>query len=166
MAIALEMRLDAAASEAALNRLAGKLEDRSGLNARLAGYLEATTQNRFTAQAGPDGQRWTPSIRARLVGGLTLVAHAASGLLGSITSSYDAEKVETGTNKIYGAMMHFGGIVKAKGGGTLKMRIPGVGWRSPRQVTIPGRPWLGIGEGDRQGINEVIFDYLSEAAAR
>ncbi len=165
MAIALEMKLSAAASEAALNRLAGKLEDRSELNARLAGYLEAATQNRFQAQTGPDGERWTPSIRARLTGGLTLVAHAASGLLSSITSRHDAETVEVGTNKIYGAMMHFGGVVKAKDGGTLKMRIPGVGWRSPKQVTIPARPWLGIGEGDQQGLDDVIFDYLSERAA-
>lgn len=163
MAVALEMKLDAVASEAALNRLAGKLADRSELNARIAGFLEAITRNRFATQSGPGGQRWEPSIRARLTGGLTL--RDRGGLEGSITSAHDGETVEVGTNKIYGAMMQLGGTVTPKRAKFLSFVIPGVGRVFAKKVRIPGRPYLGIGEGDQQGLDEVIFDYLSEAAA-
>jgi phage virion morphogenesis protein len=164
MAIALEMRLDQVASREVLNRLAGRLEDRSELNARIGGYLEAVTRNRFLTQTGPDGQRWTPSIRARMTGGLTL--RDRGGLEGSITSVATAETVEVGTNKIYGALMQNGGVVEPKTGKVLHFTIPGVGEVFARRVRIPGRPYLGIGEADQKGLDEVVFDYLAEAAPR
>ena len=162
MGVAVAMTLDDAAGRSGLERLVGRLAEKSPLMARLAGYLEASTRQRWSTQQGPDGHPWKPSIRARVTGGLTL--KLSGQLLDSISSAHTDETAEVGTNKIYGPMMHFGGEVSAKSGGTLKFRIPGVGWRSPRQVKIPGRPFLGVDHEDEDQIGKIIFDYLAESA--
>ena len=162
MGVALSMTLDQAAGKTGLERLLGRLEERSPLMARLAGYLEASTRQRWATQSGPGGHPWKPSIRARLTGGLTL--KLSGQLLDSITSAHTDETAEVGTNKIYGPMMHFGGTVTAKAGPSLRFRIPGVGWRSPKSVEIPGRPFLGVDRDDEDQIGQIIFDYLAETA--
>ena len=146
-----------------LSGLVGKLEDREPLMAGLAGYLESSTLRRFERQAGPGGHPWKPSIRARLSGGMTL--RLSGGLMGSITSAHTNDQIEVGSNKIYAALMHFGGVIRAKGAGFLRMFVAGVGWRRPKEVTIPGRPYLGVDDDDQVEFGEIIRDYLQGRAA-
>jgi phage gpG-like protein len=135
---------------AALSRLALEGSGKREL-LDLIGIGEAeNTRLRFVDQKGPNGQAWTPSIRAKTQGGDTL--RDTGRLLNSITHVTSADYVEVGTNVLYAAMMHEGGTINATGGGYLKFKI-GNRWSSKKSVTIPARPFLGL---DSEGEQEVI----------
>ncbi|MGI8839761.1 MAG: phage virion morphogenesis protein [Caulobacteraceae bacterium] len=125
--------------------------------------LESSTRKRFRTQQSPEGATWRPSIRARLKGGTTLIAHGH--LRDSITHDADGNHAEVGSNLIYAAIHQLGGVIRAKGGGMLRFRIPGVGWRQVAQVTIPARPYLGVSEEDREEMGAQAERYLEKAAA-
>jgi phage virion morphogenesis protein len=109
-------------------------------------YGESSTRMRFKSQAGPDRKRWVPSIRAREVGGQTLVQKAR--LLRSIAHSSDNNGASWGTNVIYAGVHQFGAVIKAKSAGALRFRLPGGRFVTVKQVTIPARPYLGVNAED------------------
>lgn len=125
--------------------------------------LESSTRTRFRTGLDPEGRPWKPSIRAKLKGGHTLFEHGR--LRDSITHDAGADRAEVGSNLIYAAIHQVGGVIRAKGGGYLKFRIPGVGWRQVRQVTIPARPYLGVSERDRVELASQVERYVQRSAA-
>lgn len=130
----------------------------------IAFYGESSTRARFRSQTGPDGQRWQPSLRARLNGGKTLTR---DGHLGDSVSSYVNDKSAVwGVNRIYAAIHQFGGTIKPKAGSLLRFAIPGLGWRAVRQVEMPARPFLGLSDQDRQEILDLVGDHLRELMRR
>lgn len=125
---------------------------------------ENSTRERFRSQTAPDGSRWKPSLRAQLTGGKTLTK---DGHLGdSISSQADDKEAVWGANRIYAAIHQFGGTIRAKDAGRLRFNIPGIGWRSARQVQIPARPFLGLSDADRQDILELVNDHLNTLIRR
>lgn len=125
---------------------------------------ENSTRERFRSQTGPDGARWKPSLRAQLAGGKTLTK---DGHLGdSLGSRADDKEAVWGVNRIYAAIHQFGGTIRAKGARGLRFAIPGLGWRTVRQVSIPARPFLGLSDADRQDILELASDHLSNLMRR
>lgn len=124
--------------------------------------LEAGTIERFDTGRGPDGTPWLPSLRARTTGGKTLVDRGI--LRQSIRSIAGDDRVEIGSNIIYARIHQEGGTIAAKGDGRLKFRLPGIGWRSPHQVIIPARPFLGISADDRDELIGQAEDWIAEAA--
>lgn len=125
---------------------------------------ESSTRARFRNQTGPDGSRWKPSLRTQLSGGKTLTR---DGHLGDSISSYVNEKSAVwGVNRIYAAIHQFGGTIRAKGAGRLRFNIPGLGWRSARQVQIPARPYLGLSDADRQDILDLVGEHLGNLIRR
>lgn len=125
---------------------------------------ESSTRARFRSQTGPDGQRWKPSLRAQLNGGKTLTK---DGHLGDSVGSYVNQKSAVwGVNRIYAAIHQFGGTIKAKGSGGLRFAIPGLGWRTAKQVEIPARPYLGLSDDDRQDILDLASNHLSDLVRR
>ncbi|WP_447588648.1 phage virion morphogenesis protein [Aquipseudomonas campi] len=119
---------------------------------------ENSTRERFSTQTGPDGQRWKSSLRVQLFGGKTLTK---DGHLGdSVTSRADEHAAEWGTNRIYAAIHQFGGAIRAKAG-YLRFQIPGGGWSSKKQVTLPARPFLGVSTEDAQDILELASNYIT-----
>jgi phage virion morphogenesis protein len=149
------------ASQRSLDQLIRKTEDLRPLMERIGAYGEESTVNRFETQKGPDGKTWAPSARVRAKGGQTLVD--SGRLRGSITWRADADSAEWGTNLIYASTHQEGASIRAKGDGRLTFFIPGLGFRSPQEVVIPARPFLGLDDDDQVEIGALIQDYLLEA---
>lgn len=130
----------------------------------IASLGENSTRERFRSQTGPDGERWEPSLRAQLAGDRTLTK---DGHLGDSTGSYvSAKSAVWGVNRIYAAIHQFGGTIKAKGARGLRFAIPGIGWRTVPQVSIPARPFLGLSDTDRGDILDLVSEHLNSLIGR
>lgn len=152
-----------AAAEARLERLHAGAVDKTPLMQRIAQHLESTTQDRFDIGEAPDGQSWTPSIRARLTGGLTLKDRGH--LQSSFVPDHGQDFAAIGSNDIRARLLHFGGTVEAKGR-ALAFELPGgLGKRFRKSVVIPARPIVGLSAEDREDIPAIAADYLEEVGA-
>jgi phage virion morphogenesis protein len=130
--------------------------------------LLASTHERFRDEAGPDGAKWAPLHPAYAAfkrgPGILRGSALSGGLMDSITDevSEAAGSVEVGTNKPYGAIHQFGGVIKPKRGKALAFRLGGrlvLG----KKVTIPARPYLGISAEDGLEIEAIIARVLARA---
>lgn len=130
-----------------------RLLDEIGIN------LVENNRLRFTSQKTPDGDTWPRSIRASKQGGETL--RDTGRLLASITHDVSSDSVEIGTNVQYAPYIHFGARIKAVAAPNLKFKIPGVGWVSKKEVTLPERPFLGIDSDDETLILSIIGGFLT-----
>lgn len=139
---------------AALQAMITLGRDPSPAMADIATLGENSTRQRFRTQTAPDGQRWKPSLRAQLTGGRTLTKDGH--LSGSVSSGFGRNYAEWGVNRIYAAMMHFGGVIKAKSGGALKFRLASGAFITVRQVRIPARPYLGVSDDDSADILDIL----------
>jgi len=113
--------------------------------------LLATTEQRFEAEAGPDGVPWAAHSAATLLrrGSSARKLRDKGHLYQSLTYASGRLKAEVGTNRIYARIRQFGG--KAGRG---------------RKVTIPARPYLGISADDRTMIGEILTDHLALAVRK
>lgn len=138
--------------------------DAKPLMDRIAAEGETQTRIRFRDQVAPDGSRWKPSLRAKLAGGQTLTR---DGHLGDSINGYGtADEAVWGVNRIYAAIHQFGGTIRAKGSRGLRFAIPGLGWRTVAQVSIPARPFLGLSDDDRRNILDLVQAHLSSLMRR
>lgn len=138
--------------------------DKAGVNNALAEALRTGAVERFESGTAPDGQAWPRSIRAG-AGGQTLVVTAA--LKNSVNTRASAQGAEVGTNLIYAATHQFGAsgrTIRARKKPFLKFQAGGR-WIRKKQVTvnIPARPFLGISGSDRQNIQDIIDEAITEA---
>lgn len=101
------------------------------------------TQDRFEAERDPDGGKWQPTQR----GGAIL--RDTNRLYQSLTYEVHADGVAVGSNVVYSAIHQFGGQA-------------GRG----RKVTIPARPYLGLGDGDVPILEGVMIDHIERALAQ
>jgi len=128
--------------------------DTQALMTDVARYGEVSTKQRFEDQVGPDGAPWQPSRRAATTGGQTLVDR------GHLRDSYSSEATVTdavwGTNLIYAPTHQFGATIRPKTAKRLAFVIPGLGFRSALEVTIPARPMVGINDDDIAKIGDLI----------
>ncbi|MGH7027376.1 phage virion morphogenesis protein [Brevundimonas sp.] len=145
-------------------RTMAELLDRTGdlepLMGRIGAYGEESTVHRFETQKGPDGDPWEPSLRAKATGGQTLVD--SGRLRQSMTWNASRDSAEWGTNLIYAGVHQDGATIAAKGDGHLGFVIPGIGFRSPKEVVIPARPFLGVDADDEDEIDDIVQDYIAE----
>lgn len=113
--------------------------------------LLATTQQRFEAEAGPDGTAWPAHSAATAFkrGSNAKKLRDRGHLYASLTYAASRLKSEVGTNRVYARIHQLGG--KAGRG---------------RKVTIPARPYLGVGDADRRMIGEILTDHLAMAVRR
>ncbi|MDH4229965.1 MAG: phage virion morphogenesis protein [Nitrospirota bacterium] len=160
-ALGITYRVDDAAVLAALRRVADLGADATPIMRGLATIGENSTRERFTTQTAPDGTRWTPSLRARLIGGRTLTHRGHLG--NSITSDSARTWAEWGTNMVYGAIHQTGGVIRPKSASALRFRLANGSWRTARQVTIPSRPFLGISDADRTDMLDYITSKIERA---
>ena len=125
----------------------------------VGGRMADSTRLRFVDQAGPNGESWPQSIRARETGGRTLFQSGA--LEDGISHNLTADGVEWGSNQVYAAIHQFGGTITPKNGEYLKFKI-GNRYVSAKRVDIPARPFLGISPEDELTIEELFADYTRE----
>lgn len=119
--------------------------------------LTTSTRHRFEEGRGPDGAAWAESGRAKAEGGRTLVDRGH--LRDSITHRVEGTAVRVGTNRVYGGIHQFGGVIEGKSG-PLKFRTPGGGFATVKSVEIPARPYLGLSEVDRAEATVILEEHL------
>lgn len=152
----IRIRLDDGEVSAAFGRAAAALGDLTPLMTKVGEYLVDATRQRFPAGTAPDGTRWAPKKPS------TTAAQARRGDppdprplfwrgdLAKTTMQAGPASVEVGSNRIYAAMMQFGGR---------KARFAHL-WGD-----IPARPFLGLSAEDRTAILDLIAEEIEAAAA-
>lgn len=144
----IELKADAVTG--ALDRAAALLDDMTPLMQDIGELLAASTKARFALGEAPDGSKWSansPVTLTRKTDSRPL--YGPTGLLSSqIFHEASAAQVEVGSNRIYAAMMQFGGT---------KAQFAHL-WG-----TIPARPFLGLSAEDETNIIATIGDYLGQA---
>lgn len=117
--------------------------------------LVETTQARFETATAPDGGPWTalnPAYAATKKGlGILRESAMRGGLQASITYAVAGDSVAIGSGKIYAGVHQFGATIRPKRGAFLRFRL-GAGYATVRSVTIPARPYLGIGRADEEAV--------------
>ena len=100
--------------QTALKRLAGSGRDMRPAMREIAAALGSEAQHSFQRQRSPEGDPWadlaesTKRARQRICKWPGPVLQVHGRLVGSLTSRYDADSAQTGTNLIYAARQHFG----------------------------------------------------------
>ena len=153
---------------AALDRLAGQLDDMSPVMADVGEYLLESTEERFERGVDPEGVAWAPksqtTIDAYVRRGKAVDRRPLWGpgegvrLAKSFHYASGPAFVEVGTNAIQSAVMHFGAKKGAFGKTKRGSSIP---WGD-----IPARPFLGVSETDQANIVELVEEWLEEIASR
>ena len=145
MAADFRIEINDAALTAGLERLRQALSggDMSPVFDEIGSSIATSILDRFERQRGPDGEPWTPSLRAEQENGQTLTDSAH--LRQSITWNATGDGVEIGTNKVYAAIHQFGGQAGRR-----------------HSVTLPPRPFLGLSDDDRDEIAAIIEDHIAE----
>lgn len=179
------LRIDSAALSAMLDRAIAAGTNLSGLMEQMAGHLEFATARHFEQEKDADGTPWPPSLRALTEGGQTLTKTAR--LRQSITSRATAAAAEVGTNLVYAAIHQFGGAVKHEARTVTLYRHydpetkfgnpfdPKFRRKSkstyasdhqvgPYTVTMPARPFLGVGPADVGALRAIARDWLRDAS--
>jgi phage virion morphogenesis protein len=154
-------QIDDARLHAGLRNLIALGRNAGPAMADIAAIGESSTRQRFRTVTGPDGQRWKPSLRARITGGRTLTRDGH--LSGSISARHGRDFAEWGVNRIYAAIHQFGGEIRAKGG-SLRFRLANGGFATVQKVTMPARPFLGVSDDDRDDILDIIQVRIQGAA--
>jgi phage virion morphogenesis protein len=157
-----EISYDDARIRASLQRLMALGRDQSKVMQAIANKLEQSTRQRFISQTDPDGQRWKPSLRAKLTGKRTLIQDRH--LLDSVAHDSGSDFAEVSVNRVYAAIHQFGGVIKAKNGKGLRFRLANSYFVIRKSVTIPARPYMGISAQDENWILERIERAINEAA--
>lgn len=151
------------AALAALGRAQDALDDATEMWDDIGASLELSTQKRFESGTEPSGAKWPDSWRVKLEGGKTLADTQRLKL--SNTHQARADGVEVGTNDFRAPILHEGGVIRAKTSKGLRFKVGGNGgWVTKQSVTIPPRPWLGLGEGDEKEILSIAADFIAEAS--
>lgn len=153
----IRIRLDDGEVTAAFGRVAAALGDLTPLMQEVGEYLQLSTDERFKAGKAPDASPWAPKKPS------TTAAQARRGdppdprplfwrgdLAKTIAMQAGPASVEVGSNRIYAAMMQFGGR---------KARFAHL-WGD-----IPARPFLGLSAEDRTAILDLIAEEIEAAAA-
>ena len=144
---------------AALTRLSVHLADLRPVMDDIGEYLVKSTKDRFGKGVSPDGVPWAPKSP------VTLAAYGArksnridtrplfgpsNQLNNQIFHEATSNSVEVGSDRVYAAMMQFGGT---------KAQFPNL-WGN-----IPARPFLGISPKDETNIVAILSEWAERAAA-
>ncbi len=164
--VVLITRMDWSQARAAFGRLERAIADPTPVMRAIGTGLVTSTQDRMDAGHDPNGAAWAALnpvyARGKRGPGILRESGMRGGLQGSITHRAERDQVEVGTNKIYGAIHQFGGVIRAKAGGKLAFRMGGKLIRTS-SVTVPARPYLGISAEDGVMILEVVEGALDRA---
>lgn len=145
--VSVSIRIEDEGFRDALTRLLERSANLQPVFAEIGSALQATTEDRFEAETGPDGQAWAAHSPVTLLkrGASAKKLRHRNHLYQSLSYAAGRLQAAVGTNRTYARIHQLGG--KAGRG---------------RKVTIPARPYLGVSADDRRMIAEILTDHLAE----
>ncbi|PMB01366.1 phage virion morphogenesis protein [Fischerella thermalis CCMEE 5273] len=149
----LTIRVDDREIQQALGQLQTRLSNLLPVFKNIGEYMVLATTERFDNEVDPQGNSWHPLTTATIArkqrkGKILKILQQDGDLRRTIVYQASVDRVEIGTNRIYGAIHQFGGQAGRR-----------------RSVTIPARPFLGVSESDKSEILAIIEDYLSSLSS-
>lgn len=140
-----------------LRRLVSAARDVRPVFVQIGEYLVGATRDRFRDQKDPDGVPWAPlteATRSRKPRNKDRILTLHGDLGGQISWRASSAELLVGSDRIYAGTHQFG----AKKGqyGTTSRGAP-IPWGD-----IPARPFLGLSDEDRDVIEGMVGDYLSD----
>lgn len=137
-----------------LQQIASQLQQPRRMYGILGETLKKIHTDRFKVETDPEGRKWKPLASRTLElkrkrGKSTKILRQDGYLADKTAYNVSNDGVEFGSQEIYARLHQFGG--KAGRG---------------KKVTIPARPWLGVGEKDEQLLLRKATHHLSQVVAR
>lgn len=182
------LEFDAVAALAVVNEAAAALADPVPMLRDIGEYLLIAHDQRFASQASPDGTPWqalSPAYLKRKKKNRDKILVLDGFLKNTLRYQVNNNELLFGTNRIYGAMMHFGGSIDVaarsqqayfrQDGKTGDVGNQFVSKRKSNfaqwvtigayTIQIPARPWLGISDDDNYAIAGIATRYLMPNSA-
>ncbi|HSA05738.1 MAG TPA: phage virion morphogenesis protein [Candidatus Gastranaerophilales bacterium] len=144
----IEIKIDDKEIQQYLQKLISKTENLRPIMKNIAGIMMDSIESNFEAEGRPKWEGLKPAtIKQRSKKGYYpgKILQMRGELAASITNSYDSDSAVVGTNKVYAAIHQFGG----KAGRN-------------KTVEIPARPYLKLGDNEKNEILKRIEDYLAD----
>jgi len=177
------LEFDAVAALAVLSEAATALADPTPMLRDIGEYLLIAHDQRFANQASPDGTPWqalSPAYLKRKTKNQDKILVLDGFLKNTLRYQVGNNELLFGTNRIYGAMMHFGGSIDVaarsqqayfrQDGRTGDVGNQFVSKRKSNfaqwvtigayTIQIPARPWLGISGDENFAIAGIATRYL------
>lgn len=174
---------DGTAALAILNETAAAIADPKPMLRDIGEYLLLAHDRRFASQASPDGTPWqalSPAYLKRKRKNRDKILELDGFLKNTLRYQVGDNELLFGTNRIYGAMHHFGGSIDIAGRSQQayfrqdgKSGEVGNLFVSKRKsnfsqwvtlgaytIQIPARPWLGTSDDDNYAIAGIATRYL------
>lgn len=149
-----------------LAALRARATDLAPAMADIAASVLRNTLSRFAMERSPDGVPWVKSKRASDQGGRTL--YLQGDLYRAIDQSSDATSASIGVIPVggvatYAAIHQFGGTIRPRPGadGAAPKRALKTPFGPRASVTMPARPYLGLGPEDVAAIDAILTDHLT-----
>lgn len=147
-----------------LNYFRLQLRDTRPLMREVADIMLDSTMENFKQGGRP---KWLESQAAKDRSGQTLINKGAhGGLLGSIHKAYGRNYSMVGTNKVYAAIHHFGGLIRRKQVASIDDFRPFDGrptkLRSYAVGELPARPYFKLQEDELKDIELTAVKYLGD----
>lgn len=164
--VTLETRVVDQAAQLAFKKLRLLMTDTTPVMRAIGVAFVEEVHTRFERAVDPQGVAWTPLLpdyaATKRGPGILRESAMRGGLMGSITFRASHESVEVGANKIYAAVHQFGATIVPVRAPFLVFGLAG-GVAHASSVTIPARPYLGIGPSEERIIFEVLDDAVDRA---
>ncbi|MBD2628478.1 phage virion morphogenesis protein [Trichormus variabilis] len=142
------LRIDDSQVQAALSRLTGRMENLTPVFKNIGEYMTSSILERFDDEVDFEGNKWAALTAATIArkqkkGKILKILQQDGDLRRTVVYLAGANKVEIGTNRIYGAIHQFGG--RAGRG---------------RKVVIRARPFLGVSAADSLEVVSIVEEFL------
>lgn len=162
----LTVRLEATEAAAQLRRAADAWGEPGPILRAIGDGLVRNTSRRFDLGYDPYGNPWA-DLNAAYESGKrnTRILQESGRLVQSISREVVGRELAVGSNVAYAAIHQFGGTIRPKRGPYLVFRLAGAVVKT-REVFIPARPYLGIGDEDEDTILENAEVQLARAMRR
>jgi len=150
-----------------------KAADLPGLLKNIGETELKVTRDRFTSKTAPDGTPWkdnSPLTKLLARGGSLM--RRSGRLMGSLNYQVVGDTLQFGPNTVYAAVQQFGAVIMPRAASTLRIPIAAgmmIGGKRTKQaggifvksVTIPARPYIGIGPKDEEAITNTVEDWFT-----
>jgi len=176
MADSITFRLEDAAVLERLRQIAARVGNMAPAMRAIGELMAESTQQRFSSSTAPDGQPWKPNALPTVLAQLGRISGAYSKKTGRMTKkgataflgkrplvdtgilqdsiryqvAGDGNSVEIGTNRFAGEW---------EGGAAVHQF-------GSRDGNIPARPFLGMSDGDRVEVLEILDRFLAQAVVK